>query len=118
VPLEGEYTIRAKLETRLESLPCWSEFDPNNHFYEENGLRSKADYLFILSLHLPEIYHETRNIEACVREIVDQRVMTDANLAELLGRLDHAAHHISYGRHALEILSDEHTWILWIRERV
>jgi hypothetical protein len=117
VPLEIEFSIRAKLEKRLESCPCWSEFDPNNEFFEENGLRSKEDYLFSLCLHLPEIYHETSNVEASVREVLDQGFMTDANLGELLVGVAHAAHHISYGRHALEILSEEHTWWLWSRER-
>ena len=106
-----EHRIRKKLSERLESLSCWTEFDPNNFFVEENQLRTQADYIQNLVLHLPEIYGETFRLGNHVRQALDQKGFTDFCLADLLVGLEHAAHHTSYCRHALEILSDELNWI-------
>lgn len=104
-----EFGIREKLKERLESLTCWSGFRPRNEFVAENQLRIKADYIASLVLHLPEIYSETATLESCIRQASDGGV-TDSCLAELLVGLEHAAHHASYCRHALEVLSYEDSW--------
>jgi hypothetical protein len=114
---DDESRIRGRLKERLESLTSWSEFDPRNEFVAENQLRTRADYIASLVLHLPEIYGETATLENCIREASDRRGFTDSCLAELLVRLGHAAHHASYCRHALEILSCEDSWRSWSLQR-
>jgi hypothetical protein len=107
---DGESRIRERLTERLESLACWSGFHPRNEFVAENQLRTQADYIACLVLHLPEIYSETATLESCIRQASNGRGFTDSCLAELLVGLEHAAHHASYCRHALEILSYEDSW--------
>ena len=110
--IHEELRIRDRLRKRIESLPCWSTFDPENFFPEENQLRTRANYANTLVLHLPEIYSETTNLERLVREVRRQDGLSDSCLAELLVGLEHLAHHASYCRHALEILSNEDSWRL------
>ena len=105
-----ESGFRERLRKRLELLPCWSQFDPNNPFVEENQLGRPADYIANLALHLPEIYGETVMLENCAHQALQQGLVTDSCLADLVVRLDHAAHHVSYCRYALEILSYEDNW--------
>ena len=105
-----ESAMRERLRERLESLPCWSGFHPRNDFVEENRLRTQADYVARLVLHLPEIYGETTALEGCIRQALDEGGFSDSSLAELLVGLEHAAHHASYCRYTLEILSYEDSW--------
>jgi len=105
-----EMSMRRRFRERIESLP-WSTFDPScNVFSEENLLRTQADYINSLSLHLPDIYGEAYETDRCLRQILSDGGFTGATLAQLLVSLQHAAHHASYGRHTLEILSDETNW--------
>jgi hypothetical protein len=109
--LDKEFKLRAKLEERLKSLSCWSAFDPSsNAFSAENNLRTKADYVANLALHLPEIYAEAMRVETYISQAQAAGGFTDWSLADLLVGLEHAAHHASYCRHALEVLSQEHSW--------
>ncbi len=110
LPNDEEATIRERLKERLESLPCWSGFQPRNDFVAENQLRTQADYIAGLLLHLPEIYSETTKLERCAQQALERGGFSDSCLAELLVGLEHAAHHASYCRHVLEILSYEDTW--------
>ncbi len=105
-----ETTLRKRLTKRIESLPGWSEFHPRNEFVTENFLKTPADYMNRLTLHLPEIYGETVNLNNCVRGLLDKGPFPDCYLAELEVGLEHVAHHASYCRHTLEILSDEDNW--------
>jgi len=105
-----ESKVRKKLEKQLESLPCWAVFHPRNEFAAENQLWTQNDFIVNLVLHLPEIYSETIRLESCVRQALDEGGFTSSCLAELLVGLEHAAHHASYCRHALEILSYEDSW--------
>lgn len=105
-----ESRIRERLKERVESLSCWSGFNPRNEFVAENQLRAQTDYIANLVLHLPEIYGETAELERCAREALAAGAFTDSCLAELLVRLEHAALHASYCRHALEVLSYEDSW--------
>ncbi len=107
---DDESRIREKLKERFESLSCWSGFHPRNEFVVENQLRTQADYIANLVLHLPEIYSETTTLENSVRQVLDEGGFTDSCLAELFVGLEHAAHHASYCRHALEVLSYEDSW--------
>ena len=111
-PLGGdeEFEIRKKFRTRIESLACWSEFHPMNAFEEENQLRTQADYIFALVLHLPEIYGETFALDGYLRTVRAEGGFSGSSLVKLLVGLQHAAHHASYCRHALEILSEESSW--------
>jgi hypothetical protein len=110
--LDRKVKFREKFDQRLESLPCWSAFDlTHNVFFEENRLRTKQDYVFNLALHLPEIYAEITSLETVARQVLHEKRFTDQSLGELLIGLQHAAHHASYCRHALEVLSDEHSWM-------
>jgi hypothetical protein len=97
------------MRKRIEALP-WSRFDPRNSFVEENQLRTQADYVNTLVLHLPEIYGETTKLRRRVRDVRREGGFSDGRLADLLVGLEHLAHHASYCRHALEILSDENSW--------
>jgi hypothetical protein len=108
--LVKEFRVRTKLEERLKSLSCWSASDPFNAFAAENNLRTKADYVANLALHLPEIYAETIRVETYISQAQAAGGFTDWSLADLLVGLEHAAHHASYCRHALEVLSNEGSW--------
>ncbi len=114
---DDESRVREKLQERFESLSCWSGFHPRNEFVAENQLRAQADYIANLVLHLPEIYSEATTLENCVRQALDERGFTDSCLAELLVGLEHAAHHASYCRHALEVLSYEDSLRSWSLRR-
>ena len=99
--------IRERFGREIESLPRWSDFSPNNEYFEENGLRTLVDYTNQLILHLPEIYGETLDLRSCVKSLLGQGGVT---LEDLSVGLEHAAHHASYCRHTLEILSCEMNW--------
>jgi len=105
-----ELALRKKFWTRIESLPCWSDFDPMNGYENENQLRTQNDYIHALGLHLPEIHGETINIQSCVRTVRDECGFSGSSLARMLVALEHAAHHASYCRHTLETLSQEYSW--------
>ena len=100
--------MRPKFRTRLESLHCWAQFQPESEFAAENQLRVLEDYINNLALHLPEIYGETFNMERCVNRLRQQKDYTA--VAEMIVGLGHIAHHVSYCRYALETLSDEWRW--------
>jgi hypothetical protein len=53
---DAELTFRKKFSRKVESLACWKAFQPINTFVDENQLRTQADCLSNLTLHLPEIY--------------------------------------------------------------
>lgn len=108
-----ERRIRDRFRKRVEALPAWSHFSPRNPFTSENQLQSRADYTERLVLHLPEIYAETIRLEGCVKEGEHKGVLSDSCLADLIVGLEHIAHHASYCRHALEILSYEGSWTSW-----
>jgi hypothetical protein len=99
--------IRERFGRRIESLPRWSDFSPINEYFEENGLRTLVDYTNQLILHLPEIYGESLNLRGCVKSLLGRGGVT---LEALLVGLEHAAHHASYCRYTLEILSCEMNW--------
>lgn len=107
---DEEATIRKRLQVKVQSLPCWSRFNPTNAFAAENQLRTRADYAESVVLHLPEIYGETTKVRALMRKAPYSTVFSDSYVSELLVRLEHIAHHASYGRHALEELSREDNW--------
>jgi len=97
--------MRLRFRKRIESLPCWTEFQPRNEFVTDNQLRTLEDYINTLALHLPEVYGETFNMEECLGRF---RFKKDFRaVAELKVGLAHIAHHVSYCHYALEILSDE-----------
>jgi hypothetical protein len=109
--IDREMRLRQRLKLRLEALPSWATFDPNNPFVDENQLRTPEDYIANLVLHLPEIYGEAATLEACARDTLQRRRASDAAVADFGVRIDHAAHHVSYCLHALELLSHENNWI-------
>jgi len=103
-----EAVMRPRFRKRIESLPCWAQFQPENEFEKENRLRTLEDYTSTLALHLPEIYGETFNMEECLGRF---RFKKDFSaVAKLIVGLAHIAHHVSYCHYALEILSDEWRW--------
>jgi len=91
-----EAVMRPRFQKRIESVPCWAQFQPENEFEEENRLRTLEDYISTLALHLPEIYGETFNMEESLGRF---RFKKDFSA--------HIAHHVSYCHYALEIRSDE-----------
>ncbi|MGO9243088.1 MAG: helix-turn-helix domain-containing protein [Bryobacteraceae bacterium] len=101
--------IRERFGRKIESLPRWSDFSPNNEYYEENGLRTLVDYTNQLILHLPEIYGESLNLREFVKGLLGHG-RAAVPLEVLSVGLEHAAHHASYCRHTLEILSNEMSW--------
>lgn len=113
---QRERLIRDRFRKRIESLPTWAEFSPRNAFAAENHLQTRADYSERLVLHLPEIYAETIRLEGRVKEGQNEGALSDSCLAELIVGLEHVAHHASYCRHALEILSYEDSWRSWNAE--
>jgi len=103
-----ESAMRPKFQARVEALHCWAQFQPNNDFVAENQLRAREDYISNLALHLPEIYGETFNVERSLKCFCDKQDFTA--VAEIVVRLEHIAHHVSYCHYALEILADEWRW--------
>jgi hypothetical protein len=102
--------FRERFSRRVESLACWAAFQPINEFVDENRLRTQADYVFRLTLHLPEIYGEVVDLAGLVRGCLKTGRLSDADCWRLKTGLEHAAHHASYCRHALEVLSNELSW--------
>jgi len=107
----AELTFRKKFSRKVESLACWKAFQPINTFVGENQLRTQADYLFSLTLHLPEIYGEVVDLAGIVLGRLKTGRLSDADCWRLIMGLEHAAHHASYRRHALEVLSNELSWL-------
>ncbi len=108
--VDREMTMRKRFRKRIDSLP-WIEFHRSHNFFvDENQLRTQADYANSLILHVPEIYGESFRSHGSVRMVLKDGEFSDATLAQLLVSLQHAAHHASYCRHTLEILSDERSW--------
>ena len=105
-----ELSFRKRSSRKVESLPCWEAFEPANTFVDENQLRTRADYLFNLTLHLPEIYGEIDNLTAIVQARLETDGFSGADCWNLITGLEHAAHHASYCRHTLEVLSNELSW--------
>jgi len=105
-----ELAFRESFGRRVESLACWAAFQPINEFVDENRLRTQADYLFRLTLHVPEIYGEVVDLAGLVRGRLKTGQLSDAGCWRLITGLEHAAHHASYCRHALEVLSNELNW--------
>ena len=104
-----EHRMRQRFKDRLESLAGWSQFDPTNAFADENQLRTRADYVRALGLHVPEIYEEALLLERRVRCLHDKE--HPFNITDFIVRLEHVAHHVSYCHYALEILSQEYHWM-------
>jgi hypothetical protein len=109
--VDVELTFRKKFSRKVESLACWKAFQPINTFVDENQLRTQADYLFNLTLHLPEIYGEVVDLAGIVRGRLKTGRLSDAERWRLITGLEHAAHHASYCRHAVEVLSNELSWL-------
>lgn len=107
--IKRETLLRERFRQRIESLSCWSLFEPENAFSKLTGLRTLKDYFDSLSLHLPEIYEETFRAERYAK-MFRKRQDTSA-LTGLLVALQHIGrHHISYVRFALEWTTDECSW--------
>lgn len=107
-----ELAFREKFGRKVESLDCWTAFQPINEFVDENRLRTQADYLFNLTLHLPEIYGEVVDLASLVRGHIETTgQLSDADCQRLISGLEHVAHHSSYCRHTLEVLSNELSWV-------
>lgn len=97
------------LQYNLTSLPCWLKFKPYNGFHRENCLKSSSDYIDRLIIHFPEISLEVSRSKPHIQKLLREPTLESAE--ELLHRLEHLAHHASYCRHALEILSQEVSWL-------
>ncbi|MGH9437588.1 MAG: hypothetical protein ACRD22_06760 [Terriglobia bacterium] len=107
--IQRERLLRTRLRSRLESLPCWSQFRPANSFSETTGLRTLSDYIDSLAHHLPEVHEETFQTEAYAREFRNSR--SSAALAGLSVGLEHLGrNHISFVHFALEWAADESSW--------
>jgi hypothetical protein len=107
---EEELRVRTRFRRQIESLPCWACFAPRNTFVSENNLKSQADYVDSLALHIPEIYSEAIKISRDIRRVPADGLPSSLTVAEISVRLEHIAHHSSYCRHTLEILSYEDSW--------
>jgi hypothetical protein len=105
-----ELDFREKFSRKVESLACWATFQPSNAFVDENRLRTQADYLFNLTLHLPEIYGEVIDLIGLLRERLETGGLSDSDCWTVITKLEHAAHHASYCRHTLELLSSSCVW--------
>jgi hypothetical protein len=105
-----ELAFREKFSRKVESLACWAAFQPINTFVDENRLRTQEDYLYNLTLHLPEIHGEVVDLAGLVRGRLKTGRLSDADCWRLITGLEHAAHHASYCRHTLEVLSNELSW--------
>jgi hypothetical protein len=67
--IDREAALRQRFRERVESLPCWACFEPENAFSECTGLWKLEDYIDSFAHHLPEI--PRRNIPCrSVREEV------------------------------------------------
>lgn len=105
-----EAALRKRFRRRLESLPCWSFFEPSNAFSESTGLKTRQHYLDSFASHLPEIYEETLHVESCARAFL--RTSSGAELAALMVGLEHLGrNHISFVHFALEWAADEGSWV-------
>jgi hypothetical protein len=101
--------LRQRFRKRVESLPCWPLFEPENAFSKFTGLRTLKDYFDSFSLHLPEIYEETFRAEGYAR--IFRKRQSASALTGLVVSLQHMGrHHISYARFALEWAADECSW--------
>lgn len=97
------------IQDNLSALPCWSKFNPYNPLHDENCLKSSSDYINTLIIHFPEISWEVSRSKPHIQKLLREPTLESAE--ELLQRLEHLAHHASYCRHALEILSQEVSWL-------
>jgi hypothetical protein len=110
-----EFRMHQRFSERLAGLPCWPEFDPLNGFEDENLLRTPKDYRDNLSIHLPEIYGEALKLLAAIERLRSSRSWLDREVVDLVVGLHHLAHHASYCRHALEVLSNELSWTGYVK---
>jgi hypothetical protein len=107
--INRETVLRRQFRKQLESLNCWSYFEPDNAFSEHTGLHTLQDYINNFALHLPEIYEETFRVEKCARNFRENQ--NDSDLADLIIGLEHLGrHHISFAHLALEWAADESSW--------
>jgi hypothetical protein len=109
VIVSRERLFREKLHAKLETLRCWEEFEPHNFDPSENHLVTTKDYIDALVFHLSEIYNEADSLHGYVASLRRARITQVPPV--LMVRLEHVAFHISYLHYALEILSDERSWI-------
>lgn len=105
-----ELAFRERFGRKVESLACWAAFKPINPFVNENRLRTKTDYVFNLTLHVPEIYGEVVDLAGLLRGQLKKVKLSDAECWRLVTGMEHAAHHASYCRHTLEVLSNDLSW--------
>jgi hypothetical protein len=98
------------IRREIERASIWKGFQPTNEFRELNQLHTTADYKNTLALHLSGIYGEFSKLEPQIERVLTAGEISDYNIAELVVGLQHAAHHISYSRYALEILAQEDNW--------
>jgi hypothetical protein len=103
-----EVSLRGRLERRLELLDDWGAVEKHNAFAEENRLFRAADYIGNLALHLPEMYVESFHLRSCFKSFRRGANLGDAT--EIFVGMQHLAHHATYCRFALEIVSDELHW--------
>ena len=107
--LVRERNLRERLKHKLESSRPWSGFRPENPFSGITGLCSRQDYIDRFTLHLPEIYEETFQVEACTKNYLLSH--NGAALAQLGVGLQHLGrNHISFVLQPLEWAADADSW--------
>ncbi len=95
---------------RLESLACWKYFRPMRGVPEAAGLVTVKDYQDSFTLHLPEIYEETFQIDQYVEKLL--RLITDSAIAGVIVTVEHVCyHHVSFVLPALQWASREASWL-------
>lgn len=104
-----EARLRKRLKDRLESVPHWNHFDPQNAFSELTGLRTRQDYINRFVLHLPEIYEESLRVEDRTKAFLTD--LGHSSLMELAVGMEHIGrNHISFVLQALEWAVDDGSW--------
>ncbi len=107
--IRREALLRQRFRERLESLPCWACFEPENAFAEYTGLWTLEDYINSFALHLPEIHEETFRVEKAAKIFGENQ--DNSALPDLTVGLQHPGrNHISFVHFALEWAADEGSW--------
>jgi len=105
-----EGSLRERYTAFLRAIPCWDRLSPNAPFAAITGLRSAADYIEPLALHLPEVYEESIRTEGWAGDITSRA--TAATVASLLVGLEHMGrNHVLFVLPALQFAADETSWV-------
>jgi hypothetical protein len=106
-----EANLRERLDSALRGMPWWAELRPDAPFGDITGLRTADDFISVLTLHLPEAYMESLDVERWANEFSVRPAVIP--LGSLIIGLEHMnRNHLLFVLPALQFAADETTWNL------